>query len=102
MGEGLLAEILLSFEPSSLGKALSLLGQHQVTLLCIRQAKNIGCLYQWEQIVEFQLEMPPKPVQVFAPSSCMNQLDQPRHIADRDMRQGLVGMWRSGRKRPCF
>ena len=39
MGEGLLAEDLLFFEHASLGKALSLLGQHQVALHCIRQAK---------------------------------------------------------------
>src|SRR5438128_399319 len=32
----------------------------------------------------------------------MNQLDQSRHIADGDMRQDLVRMWRSVCKRPCF
>ncbi len=68
MGEGLLAEDLLFFEHASLGKALSLLGQHQVTLFGICQVKQIGCLHQWEQVVDLQLEMPPKLVEVFAPS----------------------------------
>src|SRR5260370_28178380 len=77
MGEGLLAEHLLLFEHTRLGKALSSLGQYQVALLCIRQVKHIGRLQQWEQILEFQVEVSPKPAQVFASSPCLNQLDEP-------------------------
>src|SRR5438105_716481 len=85
VGEGLLAENLLLFEHPSLSKALSLLGQNQIPLFGIRQAKHIGRPHEWEQIVDLQMEMPPKLVEVFAPSPRVNQLDQSRHIADRDV-----------------
>src|SRR5215469_3801731 len=91
MGEGLFAEHLLLFEHTRLGKALSCLGQYQVALLGICQVKHIGRLHQWEQIIEFQVQVAPKLVQVFASSSCMNQFDEARHIADGDMWQYLVG-----------
>jgi hypothetical protein len=101
VGEYLLAEHLLFFQHPGLGKVAPFLRQDQVPFLRIRQAEQVCGFHHWQQLIQYQAEVAPELAEVLAVTVCMHPFHQPRHLADRYMRQGLVGL-RSRCQRSSF
>src|ERR1700693_2272329 len=102
MSKGLFTEDLFLFQYASLSKSSTRWGQHQVTLLRLGHIEYICCLYYWQEIIDFHVELTSKLIEILTPSSRLDQLHQACDIADSDMWKDLIGTRRIWDQRTRF